>query len=77
MTKNVYLILKALFVFKMFKVLSWLFDDIRKRLYKKAKVDLKIYDVYSWEPNNRNANITQYLKKQRTSGNEIWSGNII
>ena len=77
MTKNVYLILKALFVFKMFKVLSWLFGDIRKRLYKKAKVDLKIYDVCSWEPNNRNANITQYLKKQRTSGNEIWSGNII
>ena len=37
--------LKALFVFKMFKLLSQFFDFVEKQLVKKAMVDFEIYDV--------------------------------
>ena len=40
-----YFMLKALFVLKIFTYLSWLFGYVEKRLDKKAKVNLKIYDV--------------------------------
>ena len=53
MTKNAfYFSLKALFVIKIFKLLSWLFGHVEKRLDEKDKVNFKIYDVITWETNN-------------------------
>ena len=40
-----YFMLKALFVIRRFKFSSWLFGYERKRLYKKAKVNLRIYKL--------------------------------
>ena len=59
-----YFTLKAVFVLKIFKLLSWLFGQIEeKRLDKKDRVNFKIYDVTTWEINNCNTHIAQYLKK--------------
>ena len=62
---------KALSVFKIFKFLFRLFAHIGKRLDKKVKVNLKIYDVTDWKPKNFNRHISQYLKKYRQAGNYI------
>ena len=43
----------------------------KKRLDKKDKVNIKIYDVTAWLTNHYNTYITQYLKKQRQPDNEI------
>ena len=40
--------LKAHFVLKIYKFLSWLFGHVEKRLDQKNKVNFKIYDVMSW-----------------------------
>ena len=61
--KNNYFMLKALFVFKIFKFLSWLFDYVKKRLDLKAKVNFEIYDVTGWTKNIYNVVIAQHLKK--------------
>ena len=58
-----YIMLKALFVLKVFKFLSWHFGYVGKQRDKKAKVNFKTYDVTDWETNNYNKNIVQYLKK--------------
>ena len=52
---------KGLFVLKIFKFLSWIFDHKAKRLYKKDKV--KFYDVTAWLANNRNAHVAKYFEK--------------
>ena len=65
-----YFTFKAL---KMFEFLSRLFGNVEKRLEKKNKVNFKFYDVTTWLTNNFNTHITQYLKKQRESDNEIWA----
>ena len=47
--------LKALFILKLCKFLSWLFDVVEQRLETydlKDMVNFKIYDVTSWEINN-------------------------
>ena len=63
MMKNVfYFSLKALFVLKIFKFLSCLFGHVEKRLDWKDEVKFKIYEVTTWETNNRDANIEQYFK---------------
>ena len=54
---------KAHFVLKIFKVLSWHFGHVVKRLDKANKVNFKFYDVRAWLANNCNTNIAQYLKK--------------
>ena len=36
---------------------------------------LKVFDAKTWEINNHNTNIAQYLKKLRQLDNEIWSLN--
>ena len=52
MMKNAfYFIIKALFVLKIFKFLSWLFDHVEKRL---DKVNFEIYDVAAWLTNKCN-----------------------
>ena len=46
MMKNTsYFILKTFFVLEIFHFLSWLFGYVEKRLNKKSKVNLKIYQV--------------------------------
>ena len=68
-----YFMLKAVFVFEIFTFLSRLFAYAEKRLDKKAKVNFRIYGLTDWTTNGCNTRITQYLKKERQSGNEIWS----
>ena len=60
-----YFILKAYFVIRTFKFLSWLFGYERKRLYKKAKVNLKIYESQSGETNVCITHIAQYLRGKK------------
>ena len=64
MMKNAfYFTLKALFVLKIFKFLSWLFGHVEKRLDQKDKVDFEIHDVTIWLTSNLNTHIAQYLTK--------------
>ena len=58
-----YFTLKALFVLKIFKFLSWVFVHVEKTVWWESKVNLKVYDVTTCETNNCNAHIAQYLKK--------------
>ena len=58
-----YFMLKTLFVFEIFRFLSWLFRYIEKQLDKKALVNLKIYHVADWTTINYNTYIVHYLKK--------------
>ena len=44
MKNNLNFMLKALFVFKIFKFLSRLFGHVVKQLDKKAKINFEIYD---------------------------------
>ena len=55
--------LKAVFVLKIFIVVSYLFGYVKKRLVKKVKVNFKIYEVTTWAIDNYNTHIAQYLKK--------------
>ena len=74
-----YFTLKALFILKVFKYLSWLFGHVGKRLHKKDQVNFKIIDVRTWFTNIYNTHIYQYVywyMKWRQSGNEIWPVNI-
>ena len=57
MMKNAfYFTSKALSVFKIFKLLSWLFGHVSKRLDQ-------FYDVTAWLTNNCNTRIAQYRQK--------------
>ena len=55
--------------------MSSIFGHVKKRLDKNDKVNFKIYDVKTWETNNCNTHIAQYLKHLRQSDTEIWSVN--
>ena len=65
-SQMIYLKLKALFVLKIFKFLSWLSGHIEKRLDQEDKVNYKIYDVTNWKTNYLNANIAQSSKGNQT-----------
>ena len=55
MMKNAFLsTLKALFILKIFKLLSWVFRHVEKLVDQKDKVNSKIYDVTTWKTNNCN-----------------------
>ena len=55
MMKNAfYFTSKALFLLKIFKLLSWLFGQVAKQLYRKDKVYFKFYDVTAWLTNSLN-----------------------
>ena len=56
-----YFILKALFVLKIFKFLSQIFGQVKKRIDWEDKVNFKI--VTTWFTNNCNTYIAQYLIK--------------
>ena len=64
MMKNAsYFTLKALFVLKIFKFLSWLFGHVAKRLDKKDMVEFKFNDITACLTNNFDTHIAQYLEK--------------
>ena len=67
----------ALFVLKIFKFLSLYFGHVKKRLDEKDKVNFKICDIGTWETNNCNTHVAQYLKKKRQLDNEVCSVNRI
>ena len=72
-----YFILKVLSVLKTLKFLSSLFGHKEKRLYRKDKVNFKIYDATTRLTNNCNTRANQNLKKQRQVDSETWSVNKI
>ena len=55
-----YFILKALFVLKIFKFLSQIFGQVKKRIDWEDKVNFKI--VTTWFTNNCNTYIAQGIK---------------
>ena len=57
---------------------SFRFQDNQKKnwLDQKAKVNFKIYNVTTWETNNCNIHIAQYLRKLRQSDKEHFSFNM-
>ena len=60
--KNVFhFILKTLFVFKIFKFLSWPFGHVKKCHDFKDKINLVTLDVTIWLTNNYNTHIGQYF----------------
>ena len=61
MKNDFYFSLKALFILKIFKFLSWLFGHLEKMPDQKNKVNFKIYDITVWLTNNCNKHIVQYL----------------
>ena len=61
MKSALYFTLKALFVLKIFKFLSWLFGHLAKRIDKKDWFNLKFYDVTAWLTNKCNTHTAQYL----------------
>ena len=66
MMKNTfYFTSKALFILKIFKFLSLIFDPTLKWLDLKDEVNLKLYDVTVWLTNyfNTHIHITQYMNK--------------
>ena len=65
--------LKALFVLKTSKYLSWLFGHVEKLFDFKDEVNFKIYVVTTWLKNNCNTHTAQYFKKWRQLDNDIWS----
>ena len=55
MMKNAfYFIIKALFVLKIFKFLSWLFGHVGKTAWLEDKVNFEILDLTAWLTNNYN-----------------------
>ena len=67
MIKNgFYFTLKALFVLKIFKFLSWIFVHVEQLFDWKDKVNFKIYHVAAWEKNYCITHITRSLKKNQT-----------
>ena len=69
----IFFTLKTLFVFKIFKYLSYIFGRVEKLLDQKDMVNFKIYDVTAWQTSSCNIHIAQYRTKESQSGNEIWS----
>ena len=72
-----YFILKAVFVLKIFKFLSWLFEHLEKMAIRLRldEANFKIHHATTWLTNNYNTYVTQYLTKWRQPDNEIWSVN--
>ena len=64
MAKNAfYVILKALFVIKIFKFLSRLFGNIGKTAWLERFENFEIHEVTTWLTKNSNTDIAQYLTK--------------
>ena len=63
MKNAIYFTSKAIFVLKIFKFLSSLFDHIAKQLDNKDTINFKFYDVTTWLTNSCYRHIVQYLEK--------------
>ena len=63
MKNGFYFTSKPVFVLKIFKLLSWLFFHVAKRVDYKDMVNLKFMTFTAWLTNNCNTHITQYLEK--------------
>ena len=63
-----YLMLKVLFVIKIFTFLSLVYCHAEKNFDKEAMVNFKVYVVKNSTANNHDIHITQYFKKQKQSG---------
>ena len=61
MKNHFYFILKALFVLKIFKLLSSIFGDSEKMAWLERSVNFEIYDVKAWLIKDYNTPIAQYL----------------
>ena len=61
--KNYFYFILKVFVLRIFNFLPDFFGQVGKCFDKKTMVDFKIYDVTTWETNNYNTRIAQYLKK--------------
>ena len=70
MMKNAFsFILKALFILKIFKLLSRLFYNAEKQVGQKDQVNFNIYEVATWEKNHYNtllSNISRVQGNQTT-----------
>ena len=62
-------ILKALFVLKIFKFSLDFFGQVGKRLDRKIKVNLKIYDIKTCLTNSYNTHVLPNIS--RSKGNQI------
>ena len=51
--------LKALFVFEIFRFVSWLFGYVEKWLDKKAKVNFNVYELHRQDTTNILPNISR------------------
>ena len=58
-----YFTLKALFVLKVFKFMTYLFGHVAKWLDQKDMVNFKFYDITAWLAKHCNTHIAKYLKK--------------
>ena len=61
--KNYFYFTLKVFVLRIFNFLPDFFGQVGKCFDKKTMVDFKIYDVTTWQTNNYNTRIAQYLKK--------------
>ena len=58
-----YFALNVIFVIMTFPFLLLLFGHVEKNLDEKDKINFKNYDVTTWETNNCNSHIAQYIEK--------------
>ena len=68
--KAFYFTLRALFVLKIFKFLSWIFGHIEKRIDKTDKVNFKTGDIPNWLTNNCKTHIDQHGSTNCAHGDE-------
>ena len=62
MMKNAfYFVLKAFFVLKIFKLLSWLFGYVGKTAWLEDKINFKIHEVTTWFTNNCNSHFVRLV----------------
>ena len=63
MKQAFYFTIKALFVLKILKVLSWLFGHVGKTAWLERYGLFETYDATTWLTRNYNTHIAQYLTK--------------
>ena len=77
MMKNVfYFTLKALFVLKIFYVLSCLFGHVGNWFDQKDKVNFKFYDVTTWEINSCNSHISRSKRSETMNFDQLTEYNM-
>ena len=67
-----YFILKALFLFKIFKFFVLTFWSCKKTGWLERKINFKIHNITTWLVDNCNKHIAHYLTNEKQPDNEIW-----